>query len=96
MSDADLFGFLAGEFADADFDRLSDPEIVRRCATPEAAPWLRQVLAGGRAVLAAKPFPWRKIASHANRDLADAAAARQWLSDILDLLQQELERLERS
>jgi hypothetical protein len=95
MSEADLYGFLAGEFADADFDKLSDAEIVRRCVTPEAAAWLREVLAGGRAILTVQPFPWRKIASHANRNLADEGAVRRWLGEILDLMQQQLERLGR-
>jgi hypothetical protein len=94
MSEADLYGFLAGEFAAADLDGLSDAEIVRRTATPEATPWLRLVLASGRAMLAAHPFPWRKIASYANRTLANEEAARQWLGEILDLLHRELEKLD--
>jgi hypothetical protein len=95
MSEADLYGFLAGEFADADIDALSDAEIIRRAASPDAAEWLRLVLASGRAMLTAHPFPWRKIASYANRTLADERAARQWLGEILDLLRQELETLDR-
>jgi hypothetical protein len=95
MSEADLYGFLAGTFADADVDRLSDAEIVRRCVAPDAAPWLRLVLASGHALLAAAPFPWRRVASYANRDLADERAARQWLGGILDLLRQALDQVER-
>ena len=96
MSKADLYGFLAGEFADADFDELSDAEVVRRCATPDATEWLRAVLAGGRAILMAEPFPWREIADQANRNLTGEAAVRQWLGAILDLLGRELDRLDRA
>jgi hypothetical protein len=94
MSERDFYSFLASEFADADFDGLSDADVVRRCATPHAAEWLRAALAGGRATLDEEPFPWRKIADQANRNLAGEDAVRQWLGAILDLLAQQLDRLD--
>lgn len=89
----DLYGFLAAEFADADLAAMSDADIVRRCVTPDALEWLRRALAEGRGALRASPFPWKKIASYANRDFA-AAEARAWLTEMLDLLEREIARIE--
>ncbi len=91
----DLYGFLAAEFADADLSGMSDADVVRRRATPDAREWLHRVLADGRRALRTQPFPWRKIASYANRDFATAAEARAWLAEMLDLLEREIERIER-
>lgn len=90
----DLYGFLAAEFADADLAGMSDADIVRRCITPEASEWLRQVLTTGHRALSATPFPWKKIASYANRDFTSAAQARAWLAETLDLLEREIARIE--
>src|SRR6185312_262478 len=90
----DLYGFLAAEFADADLSGMSDAEIVRRAVTAEALDWLRRVLAEGRRALRASPFPWKKIASYANRDFAVATQARAWLTEMLDLLEREIARVE--
>lgn len=86
----DLYGFLAGQFADADLAGWSDEEAVCASLAPDTIAWHRQVLAAGRAALASPAFPWRKVADYANRVFDAEDEARAWLSRMLDLLEEQL------
>ncbi|WP_072621214.1 hypothetical protein [Spirulina major] len=85
-----LYSFLCAEFAEADWEGLSDEAVLLNCLAPQLQPWHRTVIAEGRAVLAAQPFPWEAIAHYANRHFETEAAARAWLTQILDGLEQHL------
>lgn len=87
-----LYGFLAGQFADADLAGWSDEEAACASLAPDTATWHRRVLAEGRAALAAPSFPWHAVADHANRVLDTEEDARAWLSRMLDVLEREIER----
>ena len=87
-----LYGFLASEFADADLEGKTDDEVVRSCITPLRTQWHGQVLAQGRAALASSAFPWREVAHYANRDLRTEEAVAEWLTTMLDLLANCLNR----
>ncbi len=87
----DLYGFLAAEFSDADFEGKSDSEVIRACVKPTLARWHRQVIEQGRAALLSPVFPWQEVASYANRNLRTPEAVAHWLSWVLDFLEQCLD-----
>lgn len=77
-----LFEFLEAWFASADLERRDDAQVIAAYAKVRDPEMLRQ----GRAVLAAKVFPWRLVARAANRRFADEAACRAWLEGVLRAL----------
>lgn len=85
-----LYSFLCAEFAEADLEGLTDEAVILNCLEPQLQQWHRTVIAQGRAVLAAQPFPWEAIADYANRHFESKAEARVWLTQILDGLEQQL------
>ncbi|MDX2167951.1 MAG: hypothetical protein SF182_12830 [Deltaproteobacteria bacterium] len=82
-----LFEFLAAWFPEADFEARTDRaaiEAYRRVAKPaERALVIRQ----GRALLAARPLPWRAMAEAANRRFSNAEAFAAWLDGVLEALE---------
>jgi hypothetical protein len=85
-----LCSFLCAEFAEADWEGLTDEAVLLNCLAPHLQPWHRTVIAEGRAALAAEPFSWEAIAHYANRHFETEAAAKTWLTRILDQLEQHL------
>jgi hypothetical protein len=85
-----LYSFLSAEFAEADWEGFTDEAVLRNCLAPQLQPWHRTVIAEGRVALAAQPFPWEAIADYANRHFETEAAARAWLTQILDQLEQHI------
>jgi hypothetical protein len=92
LNTADLYAFLASEFADADLEGKTDEEVVRSCISPLLRQWHSTILAQGRAALASSAFPWREVADYANRDLRSEEAVAEWLTAMLDLLEHCLNR----
>ena len=87
-----LFSFLCAEFAEADFEDKTDEEAVLSCTDPKLTQWHQAILTEGRTALASGYFPWEKVGDYANRQFETEAAARTWLTHMLDLLQSCLER----
>ena len=85
-SDYDLFSFLAAEFADADLDGKSDDDVVRGCVQASLAEWHRGIIAEGRALLSTPNFPWQQVGDYANRYFEAETEAREWLTNVLDIL----------
>ena len=85
-SDSDLFGFLAAEFSDSDLDGKSDEEVARGCVRASLVDWHRGIIAEGRALLNAPDFPWRRVGDFANRYFETETEAREWLGNVLDVL----------
>ena len=84
---SNLFRFLAEQFADADLDGRSDEEVARSCAQASPADQHRVTIAEGRELLNTPNFPWYKIGDCANRYFETEAEAREWLTSILDVLE---------
>ena len=84
---SDLFSFLAAEFADADFDGKSDEEIAGGCVQDSLTGWHRGIIAEGRALLNTPNFPWHKVGDYANRYFETETQAREWLTNILEVLE---------
>ena len=87
-SDSDLLSFLAAEFADADLEGKSDEEVVRGCVQAGLADWHRGIIAEGRALLDTPNFPWYKVGDYANRYFETEIVAREWLTNILEVLEE--------
>jgi hypothetical protein len=88
-----LYGYLAGQFADADLAGQTDTQaaVDGLSATTKAA--YGDVLRQGRAVLASSSIDWRRIADYANRRFSNEAEARAWLTRMMDLLDAALKKL---
>lgn len=83
----ELANFLGSEFPDADFEGLSDEEVVKRY-TFRVSPKLRyRVIEKGKALLAEKAFPGEEVGREANRYFSDSEDARQWLAMIIQILE---------
>lgn len=82
-----LYSFLCGEFAEADFEGKSDTEVILSCNNPELVSWHRSIIDEGRVALASPSFPWKDVGNYANRYFETEEAARKWLTQILDLLE---------
>ena len=92
-SDDALYGYLAGQFADADLLDQTDEQAAVDGVSAEKRAAYTKVLAQGRAVLASSPFPWQRIGDYANRVFADEAEARRWLTRMMDLLEGALKKI---
>jgi len=88
-----LYSFLAAEFADADLEGKSDQEVVRSCPTPELVNWHRTIINEGRTALNSSSFPWRKVADYANRYFESEEEAKKWLIEILNLLENNVNKI---
>jgi|GEM_PF-2163204 len=88
-----LYSFLCGEFAEADFEGKSDIEVVLECSNPELTNWHRSIIAEGRVALASPSFPWKNVGDYANRHFETEEGARKWLTQILDLLESHVEQV---
>jgi len=88
-----LYGYLAGQFADADLLGLTDKQAAVDGVTAAKRAAYTKVLAQGRAVLASRPLDWRRISDYANRRFKDEEDARRWLTRMMDLLEAALKKL---
>lgn len=91
-SDA-LYGYLAGQFADADLLGLSDEQAAVDGLAPETKAAYRQVLEQGRALLASQPFDWQRVGDYANRIFKNEDDARRWLTRMMNLLEDALKKV---
>ena len=92
-SDSDLFSFLAAEFADSDLEGKSDEEVVRGCVHAALADWHRGIIAQGRALLNTPDFPWRQVGEYANRYFETETEAREWLTNVLEVLEEHVREI---
>ncbi|MGQ4649111.1 hypothetical protein [Lyngbya aestuarii] len=88
-----LYSFLAAEFADADLEGKSDQQVVHNCPTPELVNWHRTILTEGRTALHSSSFPWQKVADYANRHFENEEDVREWLTQILNLLEESVNKI---
>lgn len=87
-----LYGYLAGQFADADLAGQTDEQAAVDGLSNETRAAYQEVLKQGRAVLASPTLDWRTIADYANRRFADESEARRWLARMMDLLDNALRK----
>jgi hypothetical protein len=85
-----LYGYLAGQFADADLLDRTDEQAAVDGLTPETKTAYGDVLAEGRAALASPSLDWRRVGDYANRMFDNEGEARAWLTRMMDLLEQAL------
>lgn len=88
-----LYGYLAAQFADADLLGLTDEQAAMDGLTQETKAAYSDVLDQGRAVLASRPLDWRRVSDYANRIFKNEEDARQWLTRMMDLLDEALKKL---
>ncbi|HHZ83839.1 MAG TPA: hypothetical protein EYN18_09565 [Nitrospirales bacterium] len=87
FSNSDLLSFLAAEFADADLEGKSDEEVVRGCVQASLAEWHGGIITEGWALLNTPDFPWQQVGDYANRYFDSEIEAREWLTNILEMLE---------
>lgn len=93
MSNSDsLYGYLAGQFADADLAGQTDEQAAVDGLRPETRAAYEDVLKEGRAILASPALEWRMIADYANRRFGDENEARSWLTHMMDVLEETLRK----
>ena len=93
MSTDALYGYLAGQFADADLAGQTDEQAAIAGLSRETQAAYREVLDQGRAVLASASLDWHRIGDYANRVFHNEDEARRWLTRVMDLLDDALKRL---
>ncbi len=74
--DDELYGYLAGQFADADLLGQTDEQAAVDGVSPETKAAYQNVLVQGRAVLASPSFKWQRVGDYANRIFKSEAEAR--------------------
>lgn len=87
-----LYGYLAGQFADADLAGQTDEQAAVDGVTSETRAAYEDVLKEGRAILASPALEWRMIADYANRRFGDEDEARSWLTHMMDVLEETLRK----
>ncbi len=87
-----LYGYLAGQFADADLLGQTDEQAAVAAVSAETKAAHAKVLHLGRAVLASPSFDWQRIGDYANRNFKSQDDARRWLTRMMDLLETALKR----
>ncbi len=93
MNDTDdFYGYLAGQFADADLAGQTDEQAAVDGLTPETRAAYENVLSLGRAILASPTIEWSKIADYANRRFGTEREARRWLTHMMDVLEKALRK----
>jgi len=80
---------LSGWFPDADFEELSDQEIVGEYVRTVGRDEARTVINQAENLLDADPFPVEEIMDAANLHLGDEDAVREWLEQIIIYLKEE-------
>ncbi|RDV05561.1 hypothetical protein DXH78_13845 [Undibacter mobilis] len=85
-----MYGYLAGQFADADLAGQTDEQAAVNGLTPETRAAYEDVLQQGRTALASASFDWTKIADFANRRFGNEGQARRWLTRMMDVLEKAL------
>jgi hypothetical protein len=88
-----LYGYLAGQFADADLLGHTDEQAAIDGVSSETKAAYVQVLQQGRSMLAARPFDWRRVGDYANRIFKHEDEARHWLTRMMGLLEKALEKV---
>lgn len=88
-----LYGYLAGQFADADLLGLTDEQAAVDGLSPETKVAYSQVLHQGHALLASRPFDWQRVGDYANRVFKNEDDARRWLTQMMDLLEEALKKV---
>ena len=81
-----LFEFLEAWFAEADLEGRDDAQVIAAYRAPKAI--RAQVVREGRALLQARPVPWRQVAASANRRFANEATCVAWLASVITALAQ--------
>lgn len=92
-SDDAFYGYLAGQFADADLLGQTDEQAAADGVKPETKAAYRDVLAQGRAVLKSSALPWQRIGDYANRRFSSEAEACAWLTRMMNLLEEALKKV---
>jgi uncharacterized protein (DUF2384 family) len=90
--DDELYGYLAGQFADADLLGQTDEQAAIDGVSVETKAAYQKVLGQGRAALASPSLKWQRIGDYANRVFKDEAEARTWLTRMMDLLEAALQK----
>lgn len=88
-----LYGYLAGQFSDADMIGQSDEQTAVDGVSNATRAAYEDVLRQGHSVLASTPFDWQRIGDYANRAFEDEDEARRWLKQMMDLLEAALKAL---
>lgn len=93
MSTDAFYGYLAGQFADADLAGQTDAQAAVDGLSTTTKDAYGDVLRQGYAVLASPPIDWQRIADYANRRFRNEAEAREWLTRMMNLLDAALKKL---
>lgn len=94
MSSVDAFyGYLAGQFADADLAGQTDAQAAVDGLSSETKAAYSEALDQGRAVLASPSLHWQRIGDYANRRFKNEAEARAWLTRMMYLLEAALRKV---
>jgi hypothetical protein len=89
----DLYGYLAGQFADAALLGQTDEQAAVAGVSAETKAAATDVLTQGHAVLASPSLDWGSIGDYANRRFNNEAEARIWLTRMMNLLDAALKKL---
>lgn len=81
-----LSPILATEFPEADFEGVSDKDIVINIGSSSSKEYVGALLAEGNLMLNSIESFWEIIGSEANRNFESPNQARQWLFQILEWL----------
>lgn len=87
-----LYGYLAGQFADADLAGQTDEQAAADGLTSETRAAYEEVLKQGRIILASPSFDWSTIADYANRRFDNESQTRRWLTRMMDVLEEALKK----
>jgi hypothetical protein len=91
--DQAFYGYLAGQFADADLLDQTDEQAAVAGVSQSKRKAYEKVLAQGRALLKSDRLPWGRIADYANRDFGSEAETRAWLMRMMDRLEDALRKV---
>lgn len=93
MNDTDdFYGYLAGQFADADLAGQTDEQAAIDGLTPETRAAYQNVFTVGRELLASSALDWKKIGDYANRRFLTEQEARDWLARMMNILEAALKK----
>lgn len=93
IDDKAFYGYLVGQFADADLLDQTDEQAAVAGISRSKRNAYEKVLKQGRALLKSDRFDWRRIADHANRDFGNETETRAWLTRMMDLLEEALKKV---
>jgi hypothetical protein len=89
----ELYGYLAGQFADADLLGQTDEQAAVDGVSPDTKAAYKNVLGQGRALLASPSLKWQHIGDYANRIFKSEDETRRWLTRMMDLLDAALQKV---